>query len=215
MAQKQALGGLHACGLASVAASLLAILALSGCGSSAGANRPTGAVRGAGLQGLILKPAKPAAPLALRNYTGNRVSLSTMHGKAVFVTFVYTHCPDVCPLIVADLASVRRQLGGQARNVRIVAVTVDPRRDTPTAIKQFLAARGALGRIDYLLGTRAQLERTWKTWDVGVNQNGKQLTVGHTAVVYGVTASGRLAVVYPSNFTPQQIVHDVPLLARM
>lgn len=198
-----------------MAASLLAILALSGCGSSAGASQSTSAVPSKGLQGLILKPAKQAAPLTLPNYTGNRVSLATMRGKAVFVTFVYTHCPDVCPLIVADLASAQRQLGMQARDVRIVAVTVDARRDTPTAIKRFLAARGALGRMDYLLGTRAQLLRTWKAWDVGVNENGKQLTVGHTAVVYGISASGRLEVVYPSNFTPAQIEHDAPLLARM
>ncbi len=186
-----------------MAAGLLVILALSGCGSSAGASQQTGSVQGAGLQGLILKPAKPAAPLALRNYTGNQVSLATMHGKAVLVTFVYTHCPDVCPVIVSDLAAAQRQLGARARSVRILAVTVDPRRDTPSAIKQFLAARGALGRMDYLLGSRAQLLRTWKAWDVGVNQSGKQLTVGHTAVVYGVSASGHLAVVYPSDFSPR------------
>ena len=214
-ARRQILLAVRPCALPLVAAGVLAILALSGCGSSAGSNQPASAVQGHGLQGLVLKPAKPAAPLTLRNYTGNRVSLATMRGKAVFVTFVYTHCPDVCPLIVADLASAQRQLGTQAGDVRIVAVTVDPRRDTRTAIKQFLASRGALGRMDYLLGTPGQLLRTWKAWDIGVNEDGKQLTVGHTAIVYGISASGRLAVAYPSNFIPAQIVHDAPLLARM
>jgi protein SCO1 len=132
----------------------------------------------------------------------------------VLVTFVYTHCPDVCPLIVADLAAAQRQLGSQARRVQIIAVTVDPRRDTPSAIRAFLAARDATNRMDYLLGSRAQLERTWKRWDVAVEPGNGGPTTGHSAIVYGITASGRIAVVYPSNFTPAQIVHDVPLLAR-
>lgn len=94
-------------------------------------------------------------------------------------------------------------------------MTVDPRRDTPSAIGEFLRVRSALGRMSFLLGTRSQLLRTWKAWDVGVTEDNKQLTTGHTAIVYGITASGRMAVVYPSDFTPAQIIHDVPLLARM
>lgn len=169
---------------------------------------------GHGLQGLILNPRKPAPPLVLHNYTSRRaVSLSAFRGKAVLVTFVYTHCPDVCPLIVANLAAAQRQLGAQARRVEILAVTVDPRRDTPAAISSFLGARDATGRMDYLLGSHAQLERTWKAWDVGVQTGGNGVTDGHSAVTYGITATGRMAVVYPSNASPAQIVHDVPLLA--
>lgn len=201
-----------------IGALLLLAAALSACGSSAGASPPStstgNGLQGSGLQGLILKPAKPAPALALRNYTGEPVSLAAMRGKAVLVTFVYTHCPNVCPVIVAGLAAADRRLGAEARQLRIIAVTVDPRRDTPSAIRQFLGARGALGRMDYLLGTWPQLLRTWKAWAVGVNLDNKQVTVGHTAIVYGITASGRMAVAYPSNFTPEQIVHDVPLLAR-
>jgi protein SCO1 len=198
---------------------LLSAGGLSGCGSSTGASqtntRAGNRVGGTGLEGLILKPPKPAPPLAMHNYTGQRVSLATMRGKAVLVTFVYTHCPDVCPLIVSNLAAAQRQLGSGGGRLRILAVTVDPRRDTPNAIREFLRVRSALGRMSYLLGTRSQLLRTWKAWDVGVTEDNKQLTTGHTAIVYGITASGRMAVVYPSDFTPAQIIHDVPLLARM
>ena len=196
-----------------VCAALSAAVLLTGCGSSrtAGTAHP---LSGPGLQGLILKPQKPAPPLALHNYSGAPVRLSALRGKAVLVTFVYTHCPDVCPLIVSDLAAAQRGLGHEAARVKILAVTVDPRRDTPAAIRTFLAARGATGRMDYLLGTSAQLQRTWKAWDVAVNTGPNKLTDGHSAVVYGITAGGRMAVVYPSNFTPAQIIHDVPLLAR-
>jgi protein SCO1/2 len=166
------------------------------------------------LSGLLLSPPERAAPLALRNYTGGRVSIAAFRGKAVLVTFVYTHCPDVCPLIVSDLAAAQRGLGKRAALVRIVAVTVDPRRDTPSAVRAFLAARGATGRMYYLLGTRAQMKPVWKAWDVSVSTGKNAFTNGHSSIVYGITGSGRVAVVYPSNFTPGQIVHDVPLLAR-
>lgn len=191
-------------------AGLAAVALLAGCGSHAvSASDPSGP----GLQGLVLHPAKPAPALALRDYTGPRVTLSGLRGKAVLVTFVYTHCPDVCPLIVSSLAAAQRQLGAQARRLQILAVTVDPSRDTPPAIRAFLGARDATGRMDYLLGTRRQLEQTWKRWDVAVTVNANKLTNGHSAVIYGITATGRMAVVYPSNVSPAQITHDVPLLA--
>jgi protein SCO1/2 len=201
---------------AAMALVLAMALAVGGCGSSSGSASATGdpPSDSSGLQGLILKPQKPAPALALRNYTGGRVTLASLRGKAVLVTFVYTHCPDVCPLIVSDLAAAQRGLGKEASRVRILAVTVDPRRDTPAAIRTFLAARGASGRMDYLLGTSAQLRRTWKAWDVAVSTGPNKLTDGHSAVIYGITATGRMAVVYPSNVTPPEIIHDVPLLAK-
>jgi protein SCO1 len=192
---------------------LLCAAVLAGCGTSAAAPISPGAVVGHGLQGLILSDRKPAPPLVLHNYTGRApVSLAQFHGKAVLVTFVYTHCPNVCPLIVSDLAAAKHSLGKEASRVEILAVTVDPRRDTPAAIGTFLSARDATGTMDYLLGSRAQLRRVWKAWDVAV-ETSHGLTDGHSSIVYGITASGRMAVVYPSTFTPAQIVHDVPLLA--
>jgi protein SCO1/2 len=201
-------------GLGRTAVALTVLLA-GGCGSSSGTSSAQGGTGpGHGLHGLILRPLKLAPALSLRNYTGQHVTLGSLRGKAVLVTFVYTHCPDVCPLIVSNLAAAQRGLGRKAHRVRILAVTVDPRRDTPTAIRAFLSARGATGRMDYLLGSDGQLRRTWKAWDVAVNTGGNHLTNGHSSIVYGITASGGMAVVYPSNFTPQQIIDDVPILAR-
>ncbi len=197
-------------------AAAVAALVLGGCGGgSTGGSAPgSGTGTGSGLQGLILRPARPAPPLALPNYAGGSVRLSALRGHAVFVTFVYTHCPDVCPLIVASLAAAQRHLGSKARQMRILAVTVDPRRDVPSAIRAFLRARDAVGRMDYLLGSPGQLAQTWKRWDVSVTAGKHRVTAGHSAVIYGITGSGRRAVVYPSNVTPAQIEHDVPLLAR-
>ena len=137
-----------------------------------------------------------------------------MRGKAVFVTFVYTHCPNVCPLIVSGLAAAQRDLGARSKDVAMVAVTVDPRRDTPTAVSTFLTSRGARGRVDYLIGSRRQLLPIWKAWHVGISVDTKQTLVGHTAIVYGIDARGQMSVVYPSTFSPAQLVHDVPILLR-
>lgn len=201
-----------------VAAVVTAAVAIAGCGSSSSTtseSSPTyAAPSSAKLEGgLILNPPEAAPPLVLRNYTGGApISLESMRGKAVFVTFVYTHCPNVCPLIVSGLAAAQRALGPAAARVRFVAVTVDPRRDTPVAVKAFLTTRGALGRMYYLLGTRDQLEPIWKAWHVTISFN--QRVVTHSSVIYGISATGELKIVYPSNFNPAQIVHDASVLER-
>jgi protein SCO1/2 len=189
---------------------------LAGCGSSGAATGDTTGNRvvGSGFQGLVIKPQKVAPALALRNYTGARVDLRSLRGKAVLVTFVYTHCPDVCPLIVSNLAAAQRQLGARAHRVQIIAVTVDPKNDTAGAVRKFLAERDAAGRMDYLIGTHRQLLPVWKAWGVAVSVNKYEDTEAHSALVYGITPQGKVAVVYSSDFTPAQIVHDVPLIER-
>ena len=162
----------------------------------------------------MIQPPKSAPALALRNYTVQAVNLSAFRGKAVLVTFVYTHCPNVCPLMVAKLAAAQRQLACESRHLQIIAVTVDPKNDTPRAVKQFLAARGALGRMDYLIGSRKQLLPVWKAWGIAVTVNRYVDAEAHSAIVFGITSSGKIVEVYPSSLTPADIVHDVPLLAR-
>ena len=184
---------------------------VAGCGSD---SRASGATAATAFEGLTLQPPRPAPALALRDYTGQAVNLAAFRGKVVLVTFVYTHCPDVCPLIVTNLAAARRELSSEARHLQIIAVTVDPAHDTPSAVKQFLAARRATGAMDYLVGRRKQLLPVWKAWGIAVSTNKYEQTEGHTAVVFGITPSGKIAVAYPSSFTPADIVHDVPLLAR-
>jgi protein SCO1 len=182
-----------------------------GCGSN---SRASGATNGPVFGGLTLQPPRQAPALALRDYTGKAVNLAAFRGKVVLVTFVYTHCPDVCPLIVSNLAAARRELSSEARHLQIIGVTVDPTHDTPQAVKRFLAARSATGAMDYLIGSRKQLLPVWKAWDIAVTTIKYEQTEDHTAVVFGITPSGKIAVAYPSSFTPADIVHDVPLLAR-
>jgi protein SCO1/2 len=181
------------------------------------ASLPAGAQRSAASQGFLgtlALPAKPAPPIDLHNYLGQPVTLADYRGRAVLVTFLYTNCPDVCPLITANLRVAMNRLGAGARKVQIIAVSVDPRGDTPTAVARFLREHLMTGRMQYLIGSPAQLAHTWAAWSVGSTReiNQPQL-VAHSALVYGITASGRVRTIYPATFEPSEIVHDVPKLA--
>jgi protein SCO1/2 len=162
----------------------------------------------------VLSPPRPAPPLALRDYLGRQVNIASYRGKAVLVTFLYTHCPDVCPLIVGRLRVVQNALGAQARRLQILAISVDPKGDTPQAVRKFLRAQDMDDHMRWLIGTRAQLQRTWHAWGVGVAKDPKSAElVEHSAPIFGISASGKRMTVYSTSFKRTQLVHDVPLLA--
>jgi protein SCO1 len=171
-----------------------------------------------GFQGQALTPPQPAPALTtLHNYDGTSFSLAAQRGKAVFVTFLYTHCPDVCPLIASNLHNAYAKMTPAMRSrVAIVAVSVDPRGDTVKNVRAFVAEHELTGEARYLVGSAKQLVPVWKAWSVGSEQDvSNPELVNHSALIYGIGADGRLYTVYPSNFAPSQIVHDVaPLLSR-
>jgi protein SCO1/2 len=196
---------------------IVAALALLLAGGSSKTSLPGGvreAGAGSGLYGTLTLPARQAPAIDLRDYRGERVTLAQYRGKAVLVTFLYAHCPDVCPLIAANLRVALKLLGSRASKVQLIAVSVDPRGDTAKAVRHFLAAHELLGKMQYLVGSGGALARTWKAWSVGSQREvGQPDLVAHAALVYGISASGRLTDVYPSSFEPSEIVHDAPLLA--
>lgn len=201
-------------------AALLVVGGLIGFAFDKGAGKPTlpdGAQQGApgdGYDGTLALPARLAPALDLRNYQGRRVTLAQYRGKAVLVTFLYTHCPEVCPLIASNLHRTLQLLGPRASRVQVIAVSVDPRGDTPAAVARFLGEHEMTGRMQYLIGSAAELSRTWAAWGVGAKaQVGQPDLVAHSALVYGIDARGRLTTIYPATFEPSQIAHDVPRLA--
>jgi protein SCO1 len=169
---------------------------------------------GEGFYGTLALPAKPAPPIHLRNYLGRPVSLSEYRGKAVLVTFLYANCPDVCPLIASNLRVALNLLGRRASKAQVIAVSVDPRGDTPANVARFVRAHGMAGRMQYLIGSAAELEPTWAAWRVGsTREAGQPDLIAHSALVYGISASGTLTTIYPATFEPSEIAHDVPKLA--
>jgi protein SCO1/2 len=133
----------------------------------------------------------------------------------LLVTFVYTHCQDVCPLITSNLRTAQILMGpALAARTQIIAVSVDPRGDTPKAVAGFLARHAMTGRMQYLVGSAGALGRVWRAWGVGSEQDAhRPELIEHSGLVYGITASGEQATIYAANFRPADIAHDVPLLA--
>ena len=191
-------------------------VALVAIGSPSNASAKREAARKQNLDAeALLTPVKQAPPLALRNYLGEPVNIDSYRGKAVLVTFLYTNCPDICPLITSNLRVALNLLGAKGDSkVQIIAVSVDPKGDTPKAVASFLARHEMTGRMQYLIGSAKELAVVWKAWGVGSERDASQPQfVNHTGLVYGVTGSGKRLTVYPAEFRPAEIAHDVPLLA--
>lgn len=152
---------------------------------------------------------------ALRDSLGHLVRLSQFRGKALLLTFIYDHCPDTCPLIVGNLHNALLKLGAKASDLQIVAVSVDPKGDTPATVKSFLAAHEMTGRMEYLIGTHKELAPVWRAYGVQVAAppDKREQTVGHSAFLYGITGKGKILVIYPPALDPSWVVHDAPLLA--
>jgi cytochrome oxidase Cu insertion factor (SCO1/SenC/PrrC family) len=104
----------------------------------------------------------------------------------------------------------------ERKQVQIVAVSVDPNGDTPGTVKKFLADHQMTGRMDYLIGSRSQLENTWAAWNIVAKSDPSRKNpdaVEHSALIYGISGTGEITTLYPANFKPDQIVQDVPKLA--
>jgi protein SCO1 len=194
---------------------LTATAGLAACGGS-GSDPTTQTSTAADFAGATANPPNPAPPLQLKDSLGKTVNIDDYRGKAVLVTFIYDHCPDVCPLIVSNLHAAQNELGEQAKDMQVIAVSVDPNGDTPKTVKKFLAEHQMTGRMEYLIGSRKKLENVWSAWNIVSKSNPSRKNpdaVEHSALVYGISGSGKITTLYPSNFKPQQIVHDVPKLA--
>src|SRR4051794_33205387 len=144
----------------------LAVL-VAGCGGSTSSTDPSTATTTAKYAGLTANPPKPAPPLQLDNYLGQPVNIKDYQGKAVLVLFIYDHCPDICPVMVSNLHAAQNQMSDSDRQqLQIIAVSVDPKGDTQATVKKFLADHQMTGRMQYLIGSRPQLEKVWAQWNI-------------------------------------------------
>lgn len=176
------------------------------------------------LQGTILTPPTHAYNFQLPDQNGRVVSLADFRGKTVALTFLYTHCPDVCPLTADMLHLTYLRLGDMAPRVAFVAVSVDPQGDTPAAVREFLAGHHVEKDLIYLIGSFAQLRPVWANYYVGsdakmVNPQAAAAStptpqqVGHTAIVYVIDPKGEIRAFLPGNFDPKDLETDLRLLA--
>jgi protein SCO1/2 len=202
--------------IAAAVALLAGVSGLAACGEPS-SSTPSGVAQNApptDYAGVTADPSKPAPPLKLKDSRGKTVNIEDYRGKAVLVTFIYDHCPDICATIVLKMRAAQSALGPAANDLQIIAVSVDPKGDTSQTAKEFLADHQMTGRMEYLIGSRSQLKDVWTDWNIEPDPSRKD-AVEHSALVYGISGSGRITTLYPADFKPQQIVHDVPRLAAV
>jgi protein SCO1 len=190
----------------------VACVAIAGCGGSSG----SAASSLPHFTGGDAVPAKAPPPIHLTDYRGHRVDLSSLKGRPVLVAFLYTHCHDLCPIVASKVHTAYSLLGPHTRRPVFLAVSVDPEHDTPASAAAFNRRHLTGGEIDWLLGSRPELERVWKAWGVLPQRSKKDPEViEHSAEIYGLGADGMIHVLYPPSFKPAGLAHDIPILASL
>ncbi|HEY7002684.1 MAG TPA: SCO family protein [Gaiellaceae bacterium] len=186
------------------------VLLAAGCGS-ASESTPTLTDSPTKFSGGQLDPPRPTSDFTLHDQSGHEVSMAGEHGKVVLLTFLYTHCPDVCPLIAQNLVQALHSLGPAREDVRVLAVSVDPKGDTPKSVDAFAKAHHLPPQFQYLTGTRRELTRIWQAYGVQAVARSPDL-VDHTAYTMLVDRSGQGRVIYDSHVKAKDVAHDVRLL---
>ena len=130
--------------------------------------------------------------LELIDHTGRPRTLEDFRGKAVVVTFGFTHCPDVCPTTLADLSQAVQSLGTQSDRVQVLFVTVDPERDTKEVLAKYVTAFDP--RFLGLYGDAAATQRAAKEFKVYYEKRktGDSYSVDHSGQSYVIDPQGRL-----------------------
>jgi protein SCO1/2 len=172
---------------------------------------------GSPFDGLAISPPVPAPPVSLRDYRGDRVTLSEYQarGDAVLLTFLSTDCLGICAQVASELhQSLVVMPAVERRRLEVIAISSGPRHDSRTRVAAFLRRYGRAGRMQYLTGSAAQLRAVWREWGLSASSNKVDLS-GANAVVYGIAASGAVMTRYSAFFTSQEIAHDIKRMAAL
>lgn len=183
-----------------------AVLA-AGCGGGQSATKIQAPPQSQSKGVPVLADAK-ATDFALRDQDGRVVTLAGQRGRIVLLTFLYTHCRDVCPLIAANLNDVLRGLGPQRHDVRVIAVSVDPARDTRRAIRDYVKLHRLLPEFRYVRGPVTALRQVWQNYNVLAMPRNQEV-VDHSAPTLLIDRGGRPRLVYPSSLETGPVLNDV------
>jgi len=185
----------------------LCCVAIAGCGRSA--NSPS-------FKATDVSGADFGHELNLSDFTGQSRKLSDFRGKVLVVFFGYTHCPDVCPTTMSELASAMKKLGPDSDKVQVLFVTADPERDTPDILKQYVTAFDP--RFLGLRGTPEQTAQAAKDFKVLIQKNAgsdpNNYTVDHSSGTYLYDPQGKLRVYVSYGQGADVFVHDIAELLK-
>jgi protein SCO1/2 len=162
---------------------------------------------------------KEAPGFELTDQNNNRISLSDLKGKLVLISWGFTNCPDICPLILSKLSTVKKELGDHGDNVQVLFITIDPERDTPGRLKSYVPSfnKSFIG----LTGTPEEIKQVVKDYNAffikhpevygrGEFDTWDSYQMSHTTNIYLIDKYGRLLFYYPyANLNPHNISEDI------
>ena len=185
-----------------------------------------------GFSGTLLKSGDIAPNFALTNQAGRTVSLDSYKGQVVILTFLYTNCPDVCPIVTSRLREVEQLLRSEGKTAQFLAVSVDPDRDTIESARDYLDKWTLSDDWQFLVGERPVLEGVWKDYyvDPAVSQHdpletgptiepkgaidslgaeiAQRYLVVHSTPVFLIDRMGNRRVVFTPPLEPEEVAQD-------
>jgi protein SCO1/2 len=159
---------------------------------------------------IVIPPGSmPAPDFSLRDQDGKAISVSALRGQVLAITFLDSHCQQLCPLEGEQLSQVQRSLGASSK-LSLLVVSVAPVTDTPASARAFAAAHHWAGEWHWLMGTSDQLAAVWKAYSIAVQ--GTPDNILHSTVLYLVDKAGFQRAGWASGLQPDQLARDVRLL---
>jgi protein SCO1/2 len=164
-----------------------------------------------GLRADIVIPPKsiPATDFTLSDQDGKAVSVSALRGRVLAITFLDSHCKQLCPLAGDQLGQAQRTLGPGAK-LSLLVVSVAPATDTPESERAFAATHHWSGEWHWLMGTPDQLAQVWKAYSIAVQPSPDDIL--HSTVVYLVDKNGFQRAGWAGAIEPDLLAHDVRFL---
>lgn len=188
----------------------IAVLLLSSLFGLAGCTDQPAAFRGSDISGTKL-----GQQWKLTDMNGQARDQSSFAGKVQLVFFGFAQCPDVCPTSLSELSEAMKLLGPDADRVQVLLVTVDPERDTPDLLRQYLSAFDP--RFLGLTGTPEQVRQaasSFKAFYSKVPRPGGDYTMDHSASFYLLDRNGEARVLLSNNVGAAAIAHDIKALLK-
>ena len=178
---------------------------------------PVFAAEQTALKSGTFDPPRAAPEFSLQASTGSDFTLASQRGKVVVLGFGFSHCPDVCPVTLAVLAQMRKQLGPLAEQTQVVYITVDPERDTPARLHEYLALfdKSFIG----LTGAPEQLKALRDAYGImaarAENKDAPDgYVVHHSTYIYLIDRAGLLRALVPFGSSAADFAHDVKILLQ-
>jgi protein SCO1/2 len=162
------------------------------------------------IEGLLSGRAPVGGPFELTDQTGHRRTDADFQGKLVVLYFGYTYCPDVCPTELQSISLALDKLGAAATTVQPLFITVDPERDTPARLADFVSSFHP--RLIGLTGSPAEIRKTaiaYRTFFAKSVTTADNYAVDHTGFVYLLGKDGRYVGFLPPGLAPEAIADAI------